>query len=261
MNSPLIPILDEIDTIAAMGFDFIELTMDPPQAHYHQICENRRNIQAALARHDLAVVCHMPTFVSLADLTESIRRASLQEVLASMAEAAALRPLKIVLHPPYISGLGVHVPELARRYAFESLTTVIEKGLSLGLDLCLENMPPNAGFCTDVESMQTVLAQFPDLGLTLDIGHAHIGHTRCRSKRRWLNAFSGRLRHLHISDNHGKSDDHLPINSGNVNFIDFIRHLKHIGYDQTLTLEIFSKDRTRLEQSKERFKHLWASTT
>jgi sugar phosphate isomerase/epimerase len=261
MNSPLNPIMEEIEAIAGMGFDYIELTMDPPEAHYSQVIENRHNILTALKRHRLDLVCHMPTFVSLADLTDSIRRASLDEVLSSLTEAAALQPLKIVLHPPYISGLGMHVPALARTYAFQSLTAMIEKGMSLGQTLCLENMPPKTGFCSDVAEFGSVFKQFPEIGLTFDIGHAHIDHTRSRSKNRWLKTFSDRLRHLHISDNHGLSDEHLPIGSGTVNFVEFIKTLKQIQYDQTVTLEIFDEDRNQLITSKEKFQKLWNALT
>jgi len=260
MNSPLRPILEELESIAALGFDFLELTMDPPMAHYRQVFENRRKILSALERHHLALVCHMPTFVSLADLTESIRRASLEEVLASLSEAAALQPLKVVLHPPYISGLGVHVPDLAAQYATQSLAAVIERGLDLGLTLCLENMPPSAGFCTDVEEMSVVLDKFPKIYLTLDIGHANIGRTGSKGWQRWPDIFSERLHHLHLSDNRGQSDDHLPIGSGNINFAGLIRKLKKTRYDQTITFEIFSEDMRQLKQSKEMFEQQWAST-
>jgi len=34
MNFPVKPVLNELKEIAARGFDYLELTMDPPQAHY-----------------------------------------------------------------------------------------------------------------------------------------------------------------------------------------------------------------------------------
>ena len=33
MNFPVSPILQEIEAFAALGFDFLELAMDPPAAH------------------------------------------------------------------------------------------------------------------------------------------------------------------------------------------------------------------------------------
>ena len=261
MNSPLKPILEELESIADMGFDYLELTMDPPMAHYRQLTENRSKILAALERHRLFLICHMPTFVSLADLTESIRRASVEEVLGSLSEAARLQPLKIVLHPPYFSGLGAHVPELVTRYAIESLELVIERGRELKQTMCLENMPPSAGFCSGADEMAAVLEKFPDVRLTLDVGHANIGRRYSGNRLDWLKALSGRLHHLHLSDNHGHADEHLPIGRGNIDFHGLIRELKQIGYDKTVTFEIFSEDRRKLEQSKETFIKQWASSS
>ena len=260
MNSPLKPILEELESAADLGFDYLELAMDPPTAHYRQIFEKRHQILSALERHRLSLVCHLPTFVYLADLTDSIRQASVDEVLASLSEAAALHPLKIVLHPPYISGLGVHVPELARRYALESLAMIIERGQTLGQVICLENMPPSSGFCSGIDEIAGVMEQFPQIFLTLDIGHANISTTQSGEKRPWPVIFSKRLRHLHLSDNHGRSDEHLPIGSGNVNLSGLIRNLKKIKYDQTVTFEIFSTEKRKLVHSKEIFTELWNSS-
>jgi len=35
MNFPVKPVVEEIKMIADLGFDYLELTMDPPQAHYN----------------------------------------------------------------------------------------------------------------------------------------------------------------------------------------------------------------------------------
>jgi hypothetical protein len=34
MNFPVVPVLDEIETFARLGFDYLELAMDPPMAHH-----------------------------------------------------------------------------------------------------------------------------------------------------------------------------------------------------------------------------------
>ena len=113
MNFPIKSVLAEIDEIARLGFDYLELAMDPPRAHYSIISENKDAILKALDSHSMQLVCHLPTFVSIADLTESIRTASLTEVLRSLEVAAELNALKVVLHPGHIGGLGVFVMQTA----------------------------------------------------------------------------------------------------------------------------------------------------
>jgi L-ribulose-5-phosphate 3-epimerase UlaE len=51
---------------------------------------------------------------------------------------------------------------------------------------------------------------------------------------------SDRLLHVHLSDNKGKSDDHLAIGAGTIDWKKELRLLKASGYDDTITLEIFT---------------------
>ena len=39
MNSPVRPIHKELEAISELNFDYLELAMDPPQAHYRMIRE------------------------------------------------------------------------------------------------------------------------------------------------------------------------------------------------------------------------------
>jgi sugar phosphate isomerase/epimerase len=131
MNFPIKPVDQELEDIAALGFDYLELTMDPPQAHYTTIRQQMNSILSALNSHAMNVICHLTTFVSTADL---------QEMFNSLEVAAELGSLKVVLHPGHIGGLGVYVKETALAYANESLASIINRAQDLGLCVCLENM-------------------------------------------------------------------------------------------------------------------------
>ena len=68
----------------------------------------------------------------------------------------------------------------------------------------------------------------------------------------FIGTFSDRIGHVHVSDNFGKEDNHLPIGTGTIDFPKIIKALKDIGYDDTLTLEVFSRDRDYLRISREK---------
>ena len=127
MNLPVRPVLRELEEIAALGFDYMELTMDSPNAHYSVIRKQKQKLLGALDQHGMKIVCHLPTFVSTADLTARLREASLRETLESLEVAAGLQPLKVVLHPSMIVGLSVLVIHQAREYAMESLSVIADK--------------------------------------------------------------------------------------------------------------------------------------
>jgi sugar phosphate isomerase/epimerase len=257
MNSPLRPILDEVKAIAELKFDYLELAMDPPHGDARTIKKQKSELLEGLKRYDLGLVCHLPTFLSTADLTDRLRRASVEEVIASLEVAAEIQPLKVVLHPSYMMGLGAFVPDLTRAHALESLEIIVEKAHALGLCLCLENMFPKTQWLTDPEEFVEVLAKFPTLNLLLDIGHAHIEDTGGKKCMRFIEMFPGRIGHLHVSDNFGKEDQHLPIGAGIIDFSNVVKALKKTGYSDTITLEVFSRDRDYLKMSKKKMEEMF----
>ncbi|MEE4357067.1 MAG: sugar phosphate isomerase/epimerase family protein [Desulfococcaceae bacterium] len=251
MNSPLNSVLSEIELFSEMGFDYLELTMDAPRAHYTVIREQKNEILQSLDRHGMGLICHLPTFVYTADLTESIRRVSLQEMLESVDTAAEMGIGKAVLHAGMISGLGVIAKDMAKAYALESLHQIVRSAEEKNIFLCIENMPPNAGAFEKPEELEEIMKLCPNHGMTFDAGHAHI-----KSKNRvseFMQRLGNQFSHLHLSDNRGKKDDHLPIGKGTINFPEIIRELKRIGYDDTVTFEIFTEDRREIMRSRETF--------
>jgi sugar phosphate isomerase/epimerase len=256
MNFPVKKIRKEIEQFDALGFDFLELTLDPPETHYATVRVCKDAILKELKIRNMGLLCHLPTFVYTADLTERIRRASLLEMLESLETAKELGAEKIVVHPGYIGGMGAFVMETSRKYAIESLAIISQKADDIGVVLCLENMFPRYLSFVEPEDFEPVFDQFPALKLTLDTGHANIGDTRGDRALRFLKNYSHRLGHIHMSDNKGKRDDHLPVGKGNVPFERIVKALKEIDYDNTITLEIFSDDRNHLVESRDKIEAL-----
>lgn len=258
MNFPIRPVVKEIEEIGRLGFDYLELAMDPPRAHHSIIREQKQAIIRGLDEFKMGLVCHLPTFVSTADLTASLRETSLNEVLDSMNVAADFGPHKIVLHPSYIRGLGPLVMDQAAQYALRSLETIVERADQLGVVLCIENMFPQANWLVDPVEFVEVCERFPSLRITLDTGHAHMGDKGGNRILDFIARFPDRISHFHASDNFGKQDYHLPIGTGTIDFPKIIRALKEIGYDETVTFEVFSRDRDYLRISREKFEGMFA---
>jgi sugar phosphate isomerase/epimerase len=250
MNFPVKPVLEEIERIAGLGFDYVELAMDPPMAHHSLLAANRDAIVQTLARHNLQLVCHLPTFVSTADLTESLRQASATEMLESLATAKALGAGKAVLHPSAVTGMAAFVPAIVKDHAFDFLDRITAAAKQLQMTLCLENMFPRYRLGVTPEELGEMFAAFPSLRFTLDTGHAHIDDPTGDRLLRLVERFGERLGHLHFSDNHGRRDDHLAIGRGAIDFEVLVHRLKKIGYDDTLTLEIFEEDHRLLVDSR-----------
>ena len=236
MNFPVTPVLEEIETFFQLGFDYLELAMDPPMGHYTVLSRIENEISAALNHYQMGVICHLPTFVSTADLTDSIRNASIAEMLNSLSVAAKIGANKAVLHPSMVTGMGSYVLDIVNDYALDFLSEMVNAAQSMGITLCLENMFPRNLLGVEPFDFIYLLEKFPTLKLTLDTGHANISAHGNDRMLQFVELFGHRIGHLHFSDNHGYRDDHLSIGDGSINFHTLIGALKKCGYDDTLTL-------------------------
>jgi len=256
MNFPIKALLGEIEEIGEMGFDYLELTMDPPEATPQKILSQKRSINETLKRYRMGILGHLPTFVWTSDLYESFRKVSLQENYDALEAGSELGMEKVVLHPGFIAGLGKLLLDRAKGYAMEAMEAILKRSNQLGMTLCLENMFPQAHFFSQPAEFQPVFESFPETRLTLDIGHANLGGGRNKSSE-FIQRYGYRIGHVHANDNFGKEDNHLPIGAGIIDFGKILKELKEAQYDDTITLEVFSKDRDYLKISKEKIRRMW----
>jgi sugar phosphate isomerase/epimerase len=209
--------------------------------------------------YGMGLICHLPTFIHTADLTASIRDASREEVLNSLAAARDLGAHKVVLHPSFVGGMGRSAPELARRHAIEALDAAARAGEKLDCRICLENLFTRLTPFTTPDDFEAAFQRWPGLRMTLDVGHAFIDGCSMDLTFEFMRRFGDRIDHLHISDNGGRQDDHLAVGRGAIDFRALISGLKQLDYDETMTLEIFTPDRADLVNSRHRLEEMLAA--
>jgi sugar phosphate isomerase/epimerase len=135
----------------------------------------------------------------------------------------------------------------------------VDQAEQLGLTLYIENMFPRSNSLCEPADFVDVFERFPGLRLTLDTGHANIGSTSDRRTLEFIKRFPDRIGHIHANDNFGKEDNHLPIGTGTIDFPRIIKAIKGVGYDDTVTFEVFSRDRDYLTISREKFAAMLAT--
>jgi sugar phosphate isomerase/epimerase len=81
-------------------------------------------------------------------------------------------------------------------------------------------------------------------GMCLDIGHWHYSGMGAgwRNLPEWLDIAGERAGHLHLHDNDGSSDQHLPMGMGDIDFAELWRLLSERGLDPSATIENHSPD-------------------
>ena len=120
---------------------------------------------------------------------------------------------------------------------------LIELGIKLGVGTAIENMLPNltrkfaSRYCQYYDQLIDLVDSFHDpmVGICWDTGHANqMQYDQVRA----LRAIGGRLKTLHINDNHyGFSDEHLLPFMGTVDWPGVVSALVEIGYAGTLNYE------------------------
>src|SRR5919202_4464820 len=95
MNHPARPLEDELRRIAAAGFDFVDLTLEPPAAWPVDASRVRR----LLDELGVAAVGHTAWSLPIASPFHELRERALELVRASLDVFAELGVARVNLHP------------------------------------------------------------------------------------------------------------------------------------------------------------------
>src|SRR5262245_52746670 len=209
MNHPARDLLQEIQWISAMGFDFVDLTLEPPLAGARRV--DWKTVRSALEASGLGVIGHTAYYLPLCSPFESIRRAAVEELKICLEAFAVMGASWMNLHPDR------QAPFYERKFVIErNLETIhdlLDTSRRVGVGLMIENLP---GSFNSVQQLSELLDPVPELGLHLDIGHGNL-LVEHNTTDELLAAFGHRLRHVHLHDNKGGSSDlHLPLGAGTI---------------------------------------------
>ncbi|HYO82580.1 MAG TPA: sugar phosphate isomerase/epimerase family protein [Bryobacteraceae bacterium] len=252
MNHPAADIVTEIRWMAEMGLEFVDLTLEPPAAAAWKV--DAKAIRRALDDHGMGVVGHTAYYLPMASAFDTIRRAAVEEFRRCLDKFAEVGARWMNLHPDRHTPM--HDRSFYIRRNLESLAEMQEHASKVGVGLMIENLP---GDYNNAWQLGQLLEPMPELGLHLDIGHANllVPHN---TTSEILEAWGKRLRHVHLHDNRGGHDDlHLPLGTGNLDLYGTVGSLKKCGFDGTITLEVFSKDRHYLSYSRDVLRTVWES--
>jgi sugar phosphate isomerase/epimerase len=251
MNHPAEDVFSEIAWMADLGLDFIDLTLEPPRAASWQVDGTR--VASELQRKGMKVVGHTAWYLPMASPIEEIRRGALRELCRCIDVFAAAGAHWMNLHPDRFSPW--HPRSFYIQRNIEIMQESVDSGASKGVGIMIENLP---GDFNNPQQLSDLLDPIPQLGLHLDIGHANL-QVPMNSTPEILRVFGKRLRHVHLHDNKGGREDlHLPLGAGTLNLPDMVGALKGCGYDDTITLEVFTKDRRLLAFSREVLQSVWS---
>lgn len=229
-------ISDAVNEIVSHGIQNIELSGGTQQ--YPGINEDLLRIKAECKTryllHNYFPPSSEPFVLNIASCNRSIQEQSLLFVKDSLETASLLQSPLYALHPGYRNDMVLDssgeyfIPtgepakkEDALDILEQSVRTLCKEAEGYGMMFGVENLFPGAEdnfslLCTETEIdwLFRRCADIRNLGLLIDLGHAKIsahliGFDRDAFIDALVEKYAGKILGLHISDNHGKTDDHL----------------------------------------------------
>ncbi len=245
-NHPRKNIIKEIDWIAKNGFDFVDLFFEEDKAIPEKI--DVRKVKKLLKKYNLGTVGHLAWYLPIGSPIKSLRK-------AAISEACKYFPLFKQLGAEFVTVHSHWSPDLfsfeeGTKFQIESLKELVKKAKNFSLGLMYEpiDTPQDT-----IESVCRILNSIPQIFFHLDLGHLILFG---KEPIEFIEKFHQKLKHIHLHDNFGNSDLHLPMGTGIIDWEKTLKILKTY-YDGTITLEIFSRDKDYVLLSKEKLRKLW----
>ncbi|MDG6220783.1 MAG: sugar phosphate isomerase/epimerase [Candidatus Thermoplasmatota archaeon] len=174
----------------------------------------KKELKELTASHELKLQVHAPiSDVNISSLNPRMRGQAFEMIRETLDAAHWLGIETITIHPGYLSPMGFYFPEKAKSASIEAIRWIEKVNRAYGLTICLENMPDlTVLICKTPEEIIEHI-EGTDLKFCFDIGHANtaIG----------LEPFSSLIQlmgNLHVHDNKGQHDQHLPIGEGTLDW-------------------------------------------
>lgn len=247
MNNPAVEVKGEIEWAGKNGFDFLDLSLEPPGASNIRV----QQVKKELEEHGLEVIGHTNPSIPFSLPVDRVKKACWEEFKEYVDFFRKLGAELVTIHPVYL------MPHHSEEELVEANLNFVKKINGYirkkELTLMMENFTYPFG---GVETFHRFLEEVPGLKVHLDVGHANMEGGK-EVVQEFFQAFSQDIVHLHLSDNWGEEDQHLPLGCGSIDWEEMVGILKEYGYDGTVTLEVFSPDKDYLLVSRDKFKGWW----
>jgi sugar phosphate isomerase/epimerase len=270
---------EHLEQIAEAGFQGVEIFCTRSHFEYSMKPEVRAVADALEAHHLQLVSMHAPTSRDLSAMRESgtplsiceverVRRVEAMDELKRVIDVADDLPYsRLILH---MGGSRETADPRKRDAAFSTLEHLILHAHHAGVAICVENTTSEMG---DPAYLRAFVDETRLTGLrfNFDIGHAHLADFA--EEERLEKSFLP-LRELvssvHLHDNHGEKDEHLPPYDGNIDWPNAIKILQSAP-QTSLPLVLELKEKTGPEaltvaeqlaaarKSMDRFELAWSS--
>ncbi len=216
-----------------IGFDTIDIFVDPLDVDVKE----RRLIKRTCDEAGLPIVSIACVAVGLIDFNPTVQRFHLQRCRAFLDLAYEYEAKNVLLVlGEYIWERQVIPPAEQWQTGVRNLRELGKYAADLGVQIALELEPFQLSLVRDVDSMVRFLDEVnhPAVRANIDISHLQLSRVKPEELRR----LKGKAIHVHLSDCDGKVHGDLPPGRGVVDFGPYLREIKALGIDGSISIEL-----------------------
>ena len=233
-----------------LGMSYVEIQTEHPYTPSEMDRKRVNEVRELADSYGFDITLHGPLFdTNLSSLKERIRRASAKFMQDCVELASRLDADLLVVHAgSFPRDLPSSLMSKARDQLHSSLSELTKVAVNTGVIIGVENKQKSEDreLVLYPDEHLEVVEAFRDQGVraVLDIGHAHTANSDLVNYTHLLNDL---IIELHLHDNDGISDDHLPLGAGSIDFESLFEAVRSIGFTGPTILEL--KSRSDLESS------------
>ncbi len=265
------PVNELFQHIADAGFSSVDLNIDTSISR--QVLLNKRNQGLTIYEKSMPEIiahfqpeidaikaaglyiyqahAHFPAVVPKDDLTTLDYSIELYRKQILLCQYMGCR--RLVIHPICHDKTDkAHSQKFIDELNVKLYTSLIDTIKQTDVIVCLENLFYGfsgmimEGACSDPHDAIALIDMLNEtagkecFGICVDTGHLNL---LGKNQYNYITALGKRIKAFHIHDNDGKSDLHLAPYTGTVDWEDFCRAVKEIGYEGDLSFETFAQYR------------------
>ncbi|MGB9857335.1 MAG: sugar phosphate isomerase/epimerase family protein [Dictyoglomaceae bacterium] len=241
--------LKALDIAKEKGAEVVELFGDLSVILKGLGAQDPEKIRKKAEKYNIFLTMHLPMIdINLASLNDLIYESSIESTFKALEYARRCGVKLVVVHPGLVPARHFLVILLAKRRLIRALEKIINLGEKYNIKIAIENtaLDKKDLFLKVSHFKKFVLSFKGKLSVCFDFGHAMVSKDGLAKTWNELKPF---ISHIHIHDNHGREDEHLPLGEGIIDFSLYWEELRN--FDGTIVLEV--------NDSNRKMKGLWES--
>lgn len=236
---------DGIELASKLDLDSVEIILDMPHFPLDPKSELLKEIRELTISTGLRVRTH-GRFLDLnpVSLYSEMRELSLKQTLESIEACNSMNGEMVTVHPGRCwFRRNKELFQKCRKWFQDYLKKASTFAQERGITLAVETGSHNADYPGSPEELSKAVKKRKKVGITLDVGHLNLSAQRREEKEEdWIldsiKSVEDRLVNVHLHDNTGISDDHLPPGQGKINFSPIMKALNRF-YEGPIILELW----------------------